>query len=657
MKIELKDHHRKPCIGIMFGNYHSDHPRRLLRHLYNLLSKEDVEVRFYLGTESSSFLTDFGVMSNSYDYQYASFYGMSRFDDLDLLIVSIGTLVIYQEWITTEGLIDSLPDVPMILLENEIDAPDSIWVIADNYGGICSCVEHLIKEHGLKDILFITGPDGNFESRERLRGYLETMNKYGLEVRDEMIGHGDFSENVDDIVEELLDANPGAEAIVSANDEMAFSIYRVCKKRGLVVGRDIAVTGFDDAEIAKYIDPPLTTCSQDYDSLSRRAYEKTMALLRGEEAVSERVKAPFILRASCGCDVSEGTEKETEDVDERNEMLRARKERSDFKQDVYKSTLLLREMVPETADMKEFLCSIGRFLASSDVKNSYVFLFDNPKKTEKGAAPDYSEGMRLFLQQKGSDIKAYGRDDAPMLSQTGESIIHDIITPGFYTSFLLYYEKYQYGLLSVEIDPSRIDFFYMLSLDLGTSFRHLHMSIEREHYRAELQALARHDNLTGLYNRLGMAGTAAGYVKVNKDRLLVAMMADLDHLKQINDTFGHSAGDTAIRKSASILRKAVGKLAPLGRTGGDEYMAIFAVNSEKDIERVEKKIHDACDKYNAKSDNPFYVEISVGFHVFRTGEFKDLSSVMEPADRNLYEAKKNRRPSVLKDCTDFRTFS
>ena len=648
MKIKLKSHHKKPCIGILFGNYHSDHPRQLLRMLYHLLSGEDVEVRFYLGTESSSFLTDFGVTSNRFDYQYASFYGMSRFDDLDLLIVSIGTMSIYQDWITADDMIDSLPDVPMILLETEKDMPDGIWLIADNCKGISECVDHLVTEHGLRNILFITGPEGNFDSNERLRGYLESMERHGITVTDDMVAHGDFSEHVDDIVEQLLDRNPGAEAIVSANDEMAFSIYKVCEKRGLKVGQDIAVTGFDDAEMSKYVVPPLTTCRQDYDALSRRAYEKAMALIRGEDVESERIITPFILRASCGCPVSVANKKETADVDERDEMLRARKARVDFQHDVWKSTLLMREMIPETADMREFLSSIGRFLSAVYVKKSYISLYDTPRKTEKGTIPEFSDTVRLYLLQQGDDIKAYGGDDAPVLSGSGESVIHDIVPEGFYISFLLYYEKYQYGVLYVEIDPSRADFFYMVSLELGNSFRHLHMSIERERYRAELQALARHDNLTGLYNRLGMAGNAAGFVKVNRDRLLVAMMADLDHLKQINDNFGHSAGDTAICKSAHILRKAVGKLAPLGRTGGDEFMAIFAVNTEKDIDKVGKKIHDACDRYNSKSNNPFYVEISLGFHAFKAAEYRELSSVMEPADRNLYEAKKNRRASVIK---------
>ena len=649
MKIKLKDDHQKPRIGIMFGNFHSDHPRRLLGNMYRLLSSEDVDVRFYLGTESSSFLTDFGVQSNTFDYQYASFYGMSRYDDLDLLVVSLGTLGIYQDWITSDEILATLPSVPKILLENEKDMPEVIWLIADNYRGISDCVDHLVLEHGMKKLLFITGPKGNFDSDERLRGYLESMERHGLKVEDEMVGRGDFSENVDEVVERLLDANPGAEAIVSANDEMAFAIYRVCEKRGLTVGKDIAVTGFDDAEMSRYVNPPLTTCRQDYEELSTRTVEKVLALLAGGEALSERVPAPFILRASCGCPVTDKTEKDVLDVDERNEMLRARRERVSFQHDVWKGALLMREMIPETADMKEFMGSIGRFLSSINVARSYMNLYDIPRETKRGEIAGQSgETVRLFLVQEGADIKAYGRDDAPILTSGDETAVNEMVQPGFYITFLLYYEKYQYGTMHVEIEPSRIDFFYVLSLELGTSFRHLQMAVERERYRAELQALARHDNLTGLYNRLGMAGNAAGFVEINKERILVAMMADLDHLKQINDTFGHSAGDTAICQSAHILRKAVGKLAPLGRTGGDEYMAIFAVNSEKDIEKTERRIHDACDKYNAKSDNPFYVEISVGFHTFRAADFKDLSSVMEPADRNLYEAKKNRRQSVIK---------
>ena len=79
----------------------------------------------------------------------------------------------------------------------------------------------------------------------------------------QMIAQGDYSEFVDKQIEKLLDDNPDAQAIVFANDEMAFSGYRVCEQRGLKVGKDILITGFDDCERASGMEPPLTTVQQD----------------------------------------------------------------------------------------------------------------------------------------------------------------------------------------------------------------------------------------------------------------------------------------------------------------------------------------------------------------------------------------------------------
>ena len=105
----------------------------------------------------------------------------------------------------------------------------------------------------------------------RKEAYLETMKKYGLPVTPGMIAQGDYSEFVDKQVECLLDSNPDAQAIVFANDEMAFAGYRVCEKRGLVVGKDIMITGFDDCERASGMEPPLTTIQQDGELMGKMA--------------------------------------------------------------------------------------------------------------------------------------------------------------------------------------------------------------------------------------------------------------------------------------------------------------------------------------------------------------------------------------------------
>jgi DNA-binding LacI/PurR family transcriptional regulator len=70
------------------------------------------------------------------------------------------------------------------------------------------------------------------------------------------------------------------EAIVSANDEMTISIYDVCRSRGLVPGRDIAVTGYDDVEFAQRMDPPLTTANQDGLDMGYRALKCAVSLCK-----------------------------------------------------------------------------------------------------------------------------------------------------------------------------------------------------------------------------------------------------------------------------------------------------------------------------------------------------------------------------------------
>ena len=310
-----------------------------MRLIWRLLSERDVEARFYLGTESSSFLADIDAQSNKFDYQYSSFYNLSIFDDLDLLIVSIGTLSIYQSNITVDEFLSRMPDIPIVLLDNNTELKNGAWLIADNYNGIADCVEHLINEHGLKKLLFLGGPLGNRNGEERLRGYLDTMEKYGLEVTEDMIEHGDYSEHVDETVERLLDNNPDAEGIVSANDELTVAIYRVCGKRGLEPGRALAVTGFDDTELAKYMTPPLTTVKQDYDLLSKKAVEKAFDILEKRNPVSERVASPMICRASCGCRKIAGSKSDRNDETERDEYMGI------FAADDEKDTERVRELI------------------------------------------------------------------------------------------------------------------------------------------------------------------------------------------------------------------------------------------------------------------------------------------------------------------------
>ena len=116
-----------------------------------------------------------------------------------------------------------------------------------------------------------------------------------------MIANGDFYEYVDAVVADLMDGCPGLEAIAFANDEMAKAGYRECHRRGLVVGRDIAITGFDNLSFCHTMDPPLTTVSQEAYRMGRISVEKALRLQEGKQVRPVEMKTEFVPRQSCGC--------------------------------------------------------------------------------------------------------------------------------------------------------------------------------------------------------------------------------------------------------------------------------------------------------------------------------------------------------------------
>ena len=678
---------KKKRIGFVVGNYHTDHPGRLVHAIWELLKNEDVELQVFLGTESASFMKDFEMRSNLFDYQYASLCGYTKYEELDALIISAGTLSIYQNEIPLEEFLVHTPDIPTILMETDRVHRNGISLIADNTQGLSSCVEHLITVHGLKRIGFISGPDNNKDAEERFAGYRNTLEKHGISFRPEYVAPGDYSENVDRSVEELLDRAPELEAIACANDEMAVAVYRVCRSRSLTVGKDIAVTGFDDMLMARLMDPPLTTARQDYDKFSRTAVSSVLKMLRKEKVTSQRIRVPFVRRCSCGCTVSEPVEDESGRA-QKEELIRSMERSREYQHNSWIGSLMNREMLLAADNPKKFFETIGSFMAYLGTDSSYLCLFEHPLEVKQGTIPHFPDRIQVCMRQHGKEYEGYDWDEAPVMYRDLHIDMGEFRADGSYMTFLLFDEQYQYGVLNAAIEPEKIDFYYMLSLDIGTNLRYMEIWTQQKQYRAELQELARTDALTGLQNRAGVIQARESMIG-RKTRKAGVMALDLDHLKQINDHFGHHEGDEALIAAANILRQAIegvpeernspaaGRMPPgapgpaggakmqdgsgqadrenpgevsqvIGRIGGDEFISCSVGMTQEELEEQIRQIHILCDRFNEKSGKPYFVEISAGIAVGRVRNMEDWAELSGRADAQLYEAKKARRDFVLR---------
>ena len=297
---------KRPIIGVLIGNAHTSYPIELMRGISEASKKENADVIFFLGTHTNAFYRDMlgESVRNSYDYQFNTTYDYAMMADLDAMIVSFGTLNIFLQHCDLNNFLNRFAGVPYVVLEEagpESPKDNEVYYITNNYGGMSEVIEHLITVHGFRKIAFIAGPVGSMDSMERENAYWETMKRHGFAEDKSLFARGDFTSNIEDIVEKMILEHPDLEAIAFANDEMAFAGYKVCSKLGKRVGKDIAITGFDNSAKSKELEPALTTVSQNEFDMGYKALQSAVSLASGKKMRSRTLPSQFCKRTSCGC--------------------------------------------------------------------------------------------------------------------------------------------------------------------------------------------------------------------------------------------------------------------------------------------------------------------------------------------------------------------
>ena len=127
-----------------------------------------------------------------------------------------------------------------------------------------------------------------------------------------------------------------------------------------------------------------------------------------------------------------------------------------------------------------------------------------------------------------------------------------------------------------------------------------------------LGIISEYDELTGLLNLRGFMEHTKRVCQAGNGQRAYMIYGDLDHLKEINDTWGHPAGNFALRSVAEILKGCLRSNDILGRVGGDEYIIMLECEEADFGEKFRERVKMACKLFNEKSGKPFLVEISLG---------------------------------------------
>jgi LacI family transcriptional regulator len=208
-----------------------------------------------------------------------------------------------------DGLILMAPDVelaemfaqrrdgtPIVFINSPVESGDARVITIDNHGGAYQMVRHLV-EKGHERIAIIRGAERNHDAAERLRGYRDALDDSGVRRDPRWELHGDFTEAAGyRATRALLKLPARPTAIFAANDAMAIGALSALREDGIVVPHDMAVAGFDDIPIARYVSPPLSSVHVPIAQLGERAMDLLLgAITEPADGDGRRVVLPTTL--------------------------------------------------------------------------------------------------------------------------------------------------------------------------------------------------------------------------------------------------------------------------------------------------------------------------------------------------------------------------
>jgi len=251
--------------------------------------------------------------------------------------------------------------------------------------------------------------------------------------------------------------------------------------------------------------------------------------------------------------------------------------------------------------------------------------------------PFYRHVLPLFY--RGEDIGFFVSDaesrDVPVLE-----IIRDHLSSALKGAHLLEAAKRHADYLRIEVEQR--------TKELADRTIELEKALDVVQETSEkLERLSVMDELTGLYNRRGFLTLAKQQIALkarnNKDLLLVFF--DIDGMKKINDTLGHSVGDYALVSFANLLKKAFRCSDVIARIGGDEFVVLAIECSIREYKKVKSRLDYSIKEFNASNHQEFQLSVSAGAAPSDPDTTFTIEQLMEEADAELYKEKKRKKLS------------
>lgn len=518
----------------------------------------------------------------------------------------------------------------------------------DNYSAMRRLVEHFVVDHGMRQLHFVKGVEGNSDAEARFRAYTDVLKEHGIPCIDGRISKGDFYvTGAEKAAMEILTSTlPFPEAIICANDVMAITICDIMQKRGYRVPEDVAVSGYDYTMEGQQHFPALTTVRCRFDLQGREAVKILLRALEGEVVPEEiLLEDEVMLGESCGChDYSK----------ESGSGLRGTRGKDVYQRMLIHQMIEVDKSIMEGDRYENWLDAVRSFIAKVEPKEFYCCVNENFEQAtfEQGLVEQeamsteqrlaYTEWVKVPIAYR--DGRFVEKEMFPSCYAFDEMFQEGMHGKSYIFSPVHYLEhNFGYFVFADSDFPVCNPLYISWLIRMGDAIENIRKQRLLQNAMERLDEMYIRDSLTGVYNRFGMERLFEMRKKccVAEKRKMFIAFVDLDGLKQINDYSGHAEGDKVIREAAQLLANANEEFGVV-RYGGDEFVVI-GVADEAGVERYWDNVHRAIEQYNGVAEHKAKMSFSHGHELFPVTKDTVFADYIGMADQKMYERKQEKK--------------
>lgn len=521
------------------------------------------------------------------------------------------------------------------------------YTYSDNRPGMMELTKHLINDHNVKDIFFVSGNVENEDCLVRQKAIEDAMEECGLSFDKENVFYTQWSPpNASYFIRDYIASGKKLpDAFMCANDTLALAICEELMSRGVNVPGDVCVTGYDGDSYAMSYDPSISTVSQNIEELGVLSARTLIDVLEGKKRPMVQSVASFACPGeSCGC-MHEG-------IYEKIRRAAGRAKYEEHISDIYfDGEFLGIEKSARTVEyyeqMKEMLRTFysgGQYFEKSFAQ---IMLDTKFKSTVRHVGDvlkesGYSETMDPILVM--DDSETYRCDDIPTAKllarypQDDKNHMFNIVP--------LHEDEITFGYAVLQDQLPNIGKNFNLCRyknKMSSIISRLKDSLVLRVLYNRITELNETDALTGVKSRLlyeSLVKNINSSIEEEVPGEFGLIMFDVNNLKEINDKYGHDTGDKyLINNCKSICDFFVHS--PVYRIGGDEFVCFLHGDDYRNREELLLKFRE--NTYKKMHDENILPEecisMASGLAVYEQDKDKKIEDVMKRADALMYQNK------------------